>query len=457
MQFAKKEMKKERIIVGIDGGIDSAVTALLLKKQGHECIGVNISFFERITSEDESLVEQFKAKLTPEGQLPEELRGDEEQLEAYRHFEKITWLKKINNIFAPWASESEEKIRDICRLIGIPFYVTSASSAFEERVISKLLESRVAGVWANPTIDKATLVLETLYSKLAVLKATKIATGHYCKVIPVQNRFVLSAPNDPIKNDCHLLIQANDEIMSHLILPLADLKTSEVDKIGQLVDSKTISRAEHDKKASLRAQAYASEEIIELTDRYIAPGFIKENTIYLHDDDSVVGEHKGQHQYYLGQTQYKTFDNKPKVPDSKIVSINMSRGFIYVAKAKELTFERIVGNHFVNYEVVDTSKPVECYCRISSTGDAYKGSLYLLNNGNIYFDLDDKASGIHFRGDHFVFLTKNGPSAKVIGHAKIFQTGQFIEGEFYRLPLNKKQKEENEEAQSRPKKRELGF
>ncbi|EPZ51353.1 tRNA methyl transferase [Bacteriovorax sp. BAL6_X] len=457
MQFTKNEMKKERIIVGMDGGIDSAVTALLLKKQGHECIGVNISFFERITSDDELLAEQFKAKLTPEGKLPEELSGDEEQLEAFRHYEKIIWLQKINNIFAPWASESEEKIRDICRLIGIPFYVTSASSAFEQRVISKLLEGRIGGVWVNPSIDKATLVLETLHSKLAALKATRIATGHYCRVVPVQNRFVLSAPNDPEKNDCHLLTQASDEIMSYLTLPLADLKTSEVDKIGQLVDSKTISRVQHDKKAQLRAHAYTSEEIIELTDRYIARGFIKENTIYLHDDDSVIGEHKGQHQYYLGQTQYKTFDNKPKVPDSKIVTINMSRGFIYVAKAKELTFERIVGNHFVNYEVVDTSKPVECYCRISSSGDAYKGNLYLLNNGNIYFDLHDKASGILFRGDHFIFLTKNGPSAKVIGHARIIQTGQFIEGEFYRLPLNKKQKEQNEEAQSRPKKRELGF
>ncbi|POB14641.1 MULTISPECIES: hypothetical protein [Pseudomonadati] len=457
MQFAKKDMKKERIIVGMDGGIDSAVTALLLKKQGHECIGVNISFFEKITSEDEALLEQFKTKLTPEGQLLEELRGDEEQLEAFRQYEKISWNKKINRIFSPWASESEEKIRDICRLIGIPFYVTSASGAFEERVISKLLESRVAGIWCNPTIDKATLVLETLYSKLSVLKATKIATGHFSKVIPVQNRFVLSAPNDTVKNDCHLLTQVSNEVMSHLKLPLADLKTAEVDKIGQLVDSKTISRVELEKRAVLRSQAYSNEEIIELTDRYIARSFIKENTIYLHDDDSVVGEHKGQHQYYLGQTQYKTFDNKPKLPDSKIVSINMSRGFIYVAKAKELTFERIVGNHFVNYEVVDTSRPVECYCRISSTGKGYKGNLYILNNGNIYFDLDDKSEGILFRGDHFIFLTKNGPSAKVIGHAKIFQTGQFIDGEFYRLPLNKKQKEELEEAQSRPKKRELGF
>ncbi len=452
-----QKIKKERVIIGMDGGIDSAVTALLLKKQGHDCIGVNISFFDKITSDDESFISLFKAKLGPDGQLADKFVEDEEAIEEFKQYQRILWLKKYHEVFKPWASESEEKIRDICRLIGIPFYVTNASNLFEESVVTKLVESRIGGIWCNPSIERATLIFQILDSKLAALKAERIATGHYCKVSMTHGHYGLNASNDLDKNDCHLLSQLDQDILSKLILPLADLKSSEVDKIGTLVDSKTVGRAILKERQNARAKFYEVEELASFVPHYISSKFIKEGYVYGYYDDSELGQHDGHHIYHLGQTQYKLKDAKPKLADSKIVSIHMSRGLIYVVKSKELSFERIVAHHFVNFNVVDSSKPLECYAQVVSTREVYKGVLYLLNNENVYFDLDDKAQGIVFRGDSVVFYSKHAPGSKVIGHGKVFRSGSFVDGEFYHLPLKKKEKELLEENQTKAKKRELGF
>lgn len=449
--------KKDRVIIGMDGGIDSAVTALLLKKQGHECIGVNISFLERLTAEDEEFEKQFQAKLTPEGNLPDNLVEDDEAKENFERFTQISWVRKNQEIFAPWASSSEEQIRDICRLIGIPFYVTNASSAFEESVISKIVEARVGGVWINPSIERARLIYETLYSKCEVLKADRIATGHYCKILIDHNSYSFAAPNDLERNDCHLLSKVDLDILAKLILPLADLKSNEVDKIGQLVDSKTLSRAQVEQKKAERKRTYKSEGIRDLIPRFVSRNFIKEGSVFNYFDNSEIGAHEGQHHFYLGQSQYKLKDSKPRLPDSRVIAYYMSSGLVYVNKSKELFFERIVANHFVNFDVVDTSKPLECYCVLASNNKSFKGSLYILNNENIYFDLEDKVPGIVFRGDTVVFYLKNTPGAKAIGHARVYQSGQFFEGGFYQFPLKKSEKEELEESQSKAKKRELGF
>ncbi|WP_419171973.1 hypothetical protein [Halobacteriovorax sp.] len=452
-----QKSKRERVIIGMDGGIDSAVTALLLKKQGYDCIGVNISFFERVTQEDEDFVTNFKTKLTPEGRIPDELADDEEMKEGLRRFEKIKWVRRINHIFKDWFCAPQEQIKDICRLIGIPFYVTNASSEFEDRVISLMLKSRFAGIWQNPSLDRATLIFDILNSKLEALKATKIATGHYCKVIANHGQFGLVRPNDPNENDCHLLSNLSQESLSRLLLPIADLNTSEVDRIGALVSANSFTRAKLKAKKKARAQTYQSDELCDLYPRYVAPKFIRESNIYDHSNDNVVGAHDAHFRYHLGQTHYKTKEGIPRVPDSQIVVISMSRGHIFIAKNKELEFERIVCHHFENFNVVDTAKPLECYGSLLSNGDTFKGTLYLLNNGNIFFDLEDKKNGIVFRGDTIMFFLKDAPSAKAIGHAKVYQSGHFVDGQFYMLPLSKREKEELEETQALPKKREIGF
>lgn len=452
-----QKTKKDRVIIGMDGGIDSAVTALLLKKQGHDCVGVNISFFEKITDEDEEFVSQFKSKLTPEGRLPNELADDEEIKDDFRRFDKIKWVKKINHIFKDWSCPDQEKIKEICRVIGIPFYVTKASSEFEDRVISHMLKSRFAGIWQNPSLDKSTLIFEILNSKLEGLKAQKIATGHYCKVISNHGLYALVRPNDPKVNDCPLLTELSQDILSKLILPIADLNTSEVDRIGELVSGSAISRTKLLEKKKARRLTYKSDEICELYPRYVAPKFIRESNIYDHANENVIGSHDAHFRYYLGQSQYKTKEGNPKIPDSQVVAISMSRGHVFVARNKELQFERIVCHHFENFNVVDTSKPIECVATILSTEQVFKGTLYLLNNGNIFFDLEEKKSGVVFRGDTIMFFLKDGPSSKSIGHAKVYHSGHFMDGKFYTLPLSKKEKEELEELQALPKKREIGF
>src|SRR3989344_8561129 len=137
-----KGKKKIKVVVAMSGGIDSSVAAALLKKQGHNIVGVFMKFWTEPSAG--------------------ELSGD--------------W----NRCCSP---EAEKRARMVAKILGIPFYVFNFEKEFKKRIVEEFLRGYKEGITPNPcVICNKEIKFGLLLEKALVLGADYVATGHYARV-----------------------------------------------------------------------------------------------------------------------------------------------------------------------------------------------------------------------------------------------------------------------------------
>lgn len=238
--------EKTTVVVGMSGGVDSAVSALLLKQQGYNVIGL---FMDNWEEKDDSGV--------------------------------------------CTATEDYEDVRRVCETIGIPYYSVNFSKEYWDRVFVHFLSEYEKGRTPNPDVlcnreIKFGPFLE--YAKM--LGADKIATGHYCKVEKVGNDYLLKKAFDKSKDQSYFLNQLSQEQLSQVIFPLADIPKTKVREIAEqynLVNAK--------KKDSTGVCFIGERNFKKFLKQYIpaTPGDIVDL------NGNIVGQHDGVLYYTLGQ------------------------------------------------------------------------------------------------------------------------------------------------------------
>ena len=140
------------ILVGMSGGVDSSVTALLLKEQGHNVIGATMAIYD-------------KSKI--------------------KNSKKIEHKCSHGACYGPDEAEDIEAARKICEQIGIEYHVFDCVKEYNKIVLEKFKEGYLAGKTPNPCIWCNSLikfdVLPTL-AKANGIEFDKFATGHYAKI-----------------------------------------------------------------------------------------------------------------------------------------------------------------------------------------------------------------------------------------------------------------------------------
>ncbi len=236
------------VVVGMSGGVDSAVTALLLKQQGYEVIGL---FMKNWEDDDD---------------------GD-------------------------YCSTRQDLIDavSVADTIGIPIEAVNFAKEYKERVFSYFLREYEAGRTPNPDIlCNSEIKFKAFLEHALKLGADTIATGHYAKIRENNGLYELLKAKDGSKDQSYFLHRLNQTQLSSAMFPLGELLKSQVRDLARQHHLPN-----HAKKDSTGICFIGERPFREFLNRYLPtrPGEMRT------PDGRVVGEHVGLSFYTIGQRQ----------------------------------------------------------------------------------------------------------------------------------------------------------
>jgi len=234
-----------KVLVGMSGGVDSAVAAYLLQQEGYEVIGVTLRTWQ---GEESRCCEIDDARRT-------------------------------------------------CEILGIRFHPHNCTSLFDCSVVNPFVNDYLSGLTPNPCIECNRYVKWAKMMELAqIFEAEYVATGHYASVVHLPNgRFTVRKAVHACKDQTYMIYKLTQEQLSHTLMPLGKYSKDEVRSIASRLGLPCA-----DKKDS--------QEICFVTDgRYT--DFIREHSgkeipgegLFVDENGNPLGTHKGIYQYTVGQ------------------------------------------------------------------------------------------------------------------------------------------------------------
>ena len=242
-----------RVVVGLSGGVDSSVTALLMQQEGHEVIGI----FMRNWNDASPTLE------------------DE----------------------CPWIEDSNDALL-VAEKLGIPFQVLVLSVQYKERIVDYMFAEYEAGRTPNPDVlCNSEIKFRCFLDHAMQLGAERIATGHYAQVRPWTNdgrtEYQLLKAEDGTKDQSYFLYRLNQAQLAKTLFPLGAMYKREVRRIAEQAGLHVAT-----KKDSTGICFIGERPFREFLMRYLPtqPGEIRAL-----DDGRVLGEHQGLMYHTIGQ------------------------------------------------------------------------------------------------------------------------------------------------------------
>ncbi|MFW6035895.1 MAG: tRNA 2-thiouridine(34) synthase MnmA [Halothermotrichaceae bacterium] len=244
----RKKSKDERVVLGMSGGVDSSVAALLLKEQGYNVIGV---FMKNWDDQDEA-----------EGECT--------------------------------AAEDYYDVKKVCSQLDIAYYTVNFEKEYWERVFEYFLDEYQKGRTPNPDVMcNQEIKFKAFLNYALKLDADYIATGHYAQVDYKDGYYRLLRGEDSGKDQTYFLCTLGQEQLSKTMFPVGHLNKDELRKIAHKNNIKTA-----DKKDSTGICFIGERDFKKFLSNYLPaqPGEIKDIR-----NDKKIGEHDGLMYYTLGQ------------------------------------------------------------------------------------------------------------------------------------------------------------
>lgn len=231
----------EKVLVGMSGGVDSSVCALILKNRGYDVSGVTLTLCEKDYSRD---ISDAKA---------------------------------------------------VCEKLGIEHTVIDLKKEFRDFVVSDFISQYKTGNTPNPCIVcNKHIKFGLMIQKAVEMGFDKIATGHYAKIRQENGRFLLLRGEDKSKDQSYVLYHLSQEQLSRTLFPLGDVSKNEARQAAEVEGLINANRPDSQDICFVPDGDYAS--FIEATD-----GFVSKEGDYVDINGNILGKHKGVIRYTLGQ------------------------------------------------------------------------------------------------------------------------------------------------------------
>ena len=361
----------KKVIVGLSGGVDSSVSALLLKDQGYEVIGLFMKNWH-----DESLT--------------------------------------ISND-CPWLEDSNDAML-VANKLNIPFQTIDLSKEYQSRIINYMFDEYKMGKTPNPDILCNREIKFDIFLKLALnLGADYVATGHYCQVESLDKNnkkiYRLLTGDDHLKDQSYFLCQLTQKQLSKVIFPIGKLTKKEVREIAKKNDLITA-----EKKDSQGLCFVGKVKLPDFLKKKLTPkkgkvikvdnNFISSNKqesdfesnksyleslctpqIFSETDGKYIGDHNGAFFYTVGQR--KGLDIGGFKDPLFVITKDIDKNILYVgmgsdhpALFKKALFISKKDIHWVRNDLtLEPNETMEVYFRVRYRQPLERGKIFMYKNG----------------------------------------------------------------------------
>ncbi len=366
----------KKVIVGLSGGVDSSVSALLLKQQGYEIIGLFMKNWhdESVTISDE----------------------------------------------CPWLDDSNDAML-IAEKLGIPFQTVDLSKEYHSRIIDYMFNEYENGRTPNPDVLCNREIKFDIFLKIALdLGADYIATGHYCQVnkINKDNKEIyrLIAGADEKKDQSYFLCQLNQKQLSKAIFPIGHLTKSDVRDIAKKNDLITADKKDSQglcfvgkvklpdflkqrltpkkgKVIKIDSESVQEIDLNEVKSKEKELELLSSPFSFSSDDGEEIGEHHGAYYYTVGQRKGLNIGgfSEPLF----VLETDVSKNLIYVgmgeshpALYKKALFVKSNEIHWIREDLkINENETMNVEFRIRYRQPLQSGTIYRFKKGlYILFD-----------------------------------------------------------------------
>jgi tRNA-specific 2-thiouridylase len=384
----------KRVIVGLSGGVDSSVTAYLLKEQGYDVIGLFMKNW---------------------------------------HDDSVT----ISNE-CPWLEDSNDALI-VAEKLGIPFQVVDLSEQYKERIVDYMFDEYEKGRTPNPDILCNREIKFDVFMDIAIdLGADFVATGHYCRkeeeIIDNKPIYKLLAGKDINKDQSYFLCQLSQDQLSKALFPIGELTKPAVREIAKKADLITAEKKDSQglcfigkvRLPEFLQQKLRSKEgeIVKVSDtaniyQREQPNFnSKEEELdffatkyqYNKQDGIVVGKHQGAHYFTKGQRKGLAVGGT-KEP-LFVIDTDVQENIIYVGEGKHhkglyrnVLFVSNEEEHWIREDLkLKNYQSLDVEARIRYRQPLEKAILHKVDNG-IFVEFQNPQSAI--QEGQFVAWYKN--------------------------------------------------
>ncbi|QWT55177.1 tRNA 2-thiouridine(34) synthase MnmA [Christensenella sp. MSJ-20] len=271
----------KRVMVGMSGGVDSAVAALLLKQQGYDVLGV---FMKNWEEEDEDGV--------------------------------------------CTAAEDYDDMRRTCDVIGIPYYTVNFAQEYRDRVFSVFLREYQAGRTPNPDVLCNTEIKFNAFLEFAIMAdCDALATGHYARIRRMPDgRALLRRGADANKDQSYFLCGLNQDMLQNAMFPVGGMEKRHVREMAWLAGLPVA-----DKKDSTGICFIGERSFRKFISSYLPtqPGDMVDA-----DTGARVGRHEGLFLYTIGQRKGLGIGGKGTGDPWFVTEKDLERNILYVCQGE---------------------------------------------------------------------------------------------------------------------------
>lgn len=337
-----------KIMVAMSGGIDSSVSAALLKRAGFNVVGVFMKFWA--SPSQDSLLSR--------------------------------WNRCCS-------SEAEKRARKVSRILNIPFYVFNFEKEFKKRIVNYFLREYRTGRTPNPcVVCNKEIKFGLLLEKVLELNVDLLATGHYVRKVDTK----LLRAKDREKDQSYFLWQLNQKQLKHSLFPMGDYTKTEARKLARKFKLPVLKVPESQEVCFIRTT------VNDFLARYLKqkPGKIVDG------QGRVLSNHQGLAFYTIGQRKGIGLPQGPYWVRDKDLKRNL---LIVTKKEKDLYCKELIAKN-VNWLSGKKPKlPLKIKAKIRYLHQAAEATIY--KNYKVIFNRSQRAitpgqSVVFYRGEELL-------------------------------------------------------